>query len=647
MLIQRVRARVSLPLTCLIHTSARAMSIPHTVPLPGGIPSTHRPHTESTTTILVPNENIAFLNPVQQYNRDLSVAVIRAWNELRKEEVDEKVRRKCEVKKKREQEGKSTVVNSRKNGEEGGEESEAGPSTGPRRITYQKITILEALSATGLRSIRYAKEIPDVRHVLANDISPSACEAMRQNVALNGVGPTEEPPSAGDSKVPQASQEDAEEAVLNGGETDPLGRRPGCHGTVKVNEGDACVLMFQHRDPRHRVHVVDLDPYGTAAPFIDSAIGAVTDGGLLCVTCTDLAVLAGSQYPEKCFANYGGASVRADYSHEAALRLVLSSIAQTAARYGRYITPMLAFSIDFYVRVFVRVGTNATQVKAANSKIGLTYVCNFCQQPAFQPLGRMVETENPPGRVNIAYKHAAAVPLGPDSKCDQCGTTMSVGGPMWLGPIQDRDFAKRVLKGIDGQQEAYGTWPRMHGMLTIASEELDTPFYVTMNQLCGLFHTSSLPARHAIHALYNAGYNVSRSHASQGSIKTDAPYSFVLDIVRQWIKDHPVRMDRISDGSPVKKLMEKPMSHEVDFTPNEKTKSFDRAEKVVFYQNNPLPNWGPGTRAKSIQTPKNDGKKDKTTKRERTDVEPEDSTAKKVKVEDATGEADEEAMLNQ
>jgi tRNA (guanine26-N2/guanine27-N2)-dimethyltransferase len=65
---------------------------------------------------------------------------------------------------------------------------------------------LEALSATGLRSIRYAKEIPQVkyinsipnsatlntepifRYVLANDLSPAACQAMRQNVDINGLG---------------------------------------------------------------------------------------------------------------------------------------------------------------------------------------------------------------------------------------------------------------------------------------------------------------------------------------------------------------------------------------------------------------------------------------------------------------------------
>ena len=55
-----------------------------------------------------------------------------------------------------------------------------------------------------------------------------------------------------------------------------------------------------------KISYFDLDPYGTAAPFIDSAIQCLEDDGMLLVTCTDAGVLAGSGYPEKCFALYGG-----------------------------------------------------------------------------------------------------------------------------------------------------------------------------------------------------------------------------------------------------------------------------------------------------------------------------------------------------
>ena len=82
------------------------------------------------------------------------------------------------------------------------------------------------------------------------------------------------------------------------------------------------------------------------------------------------------------FSNYGGAPVKAEYCHEAvrddrhpstslsalkaylqALRLVLHTLATSAARYGRHIQPLLSLSIDFYVRLFVRVQTSPIDVK--------------------------------------------------------------------------------------------------------------------------------------------------------------------------------------------------------------------------------------------------------------------------------------------
>ena len=46
---------------------------------------------------------------------------------------------------------------------------------------------MEALSATGLRSIRYAKEIPGIQEIIANDISKSAVDSIRENIKYNHV----------------------------------------------------------------------------------------------------------------------------------------------------------------------------------------------------------------------------------------------------------------------------------------------------------------------------------------------------------------------------------------------------------------------------------------------------------------------------
>lgn len=57
---------------------------------------------------------------------------------------------------------------------------------------------------------------------------------------------------------------------------------------------DANKVMHEHFNPAERFDVVDLDPYGSPTTFLDAAVQSVKDGGLLLVTCTDMAVLCGT-----------------------------------------------------------------------------------------------------------------------------------------------------------------------------------------------------------------------------------------------------------------------------------------------------------------------------------------------------------------
>ncbi len=54
--------------------------------------------------------------------------------------------------------------------------------------------------------------------------------------------------------------------------------------------------MYDSRRIEDRFDVVDLDPYGSPATFLDGAVQSICDGGLLLVTCTDMAVLCGMQF---------------------------------------------------------------------------------------------------------------------------------------------------------------------------------------------------------------------------------------------------------------------------------------------------------------------------------------------------------------
>ena len=74
----------------------------------------------------------------------------------------------------------------------------------------------------------------------------------------------------------------------------------GMHGKLpalqqKSITGLPSALMYTHREEKSRVDVVDLDPYGTAAPFIDAAVQCIKDEGELGLPHTHL--LASFQHP--------------------------------------------------------------------------------------------------------------------------------------------------------------------------------------------------------------------------------------------------------------------------------------------------------------------------------------------------------------
>lgn len=88
---------------------------------------------------------------VQEFNRDLSICVLTTFTRLLSTKVDKQLIGKAGVK------------------------------------DPNGITILEALSATGLRSIRYAKEVIGIQQISANDLSLQAVEAIKLNVLNNKV----------------------------------------------------------------------------------------------------------------------------------------------------------------------------------------------------------------------------------------------------------------------------------------------------------------------------------------------------------------------------------------------------------------------------------------------------------------------------
>lgn len=142
----------------------------------------------------------------------------------------------------------------------------------------------------------------------------------------------------------------------------------------KVSTADAIDLMNEMRKNKELFNVVDLDPYGTAIPFLESALSAIANDGLLCVTFTDMAVLC-ARKPHVCFYKYGSAPLGKDYCHEMALRMILYCINTMANKHGMQIEPLLSLTVDFYVRLFIRVKVSAEQCHKSLARYSHVYQC--------------------------------------------------------------------------------------------------------------------------------------------------------------------------------------------------------------------------------------------------------------------------------
>ncbi|TWW59041.1 tRNA (guanine(26)-N(2))-dimethyltransferase [Takifugu flavidus] len=517
---------------------------------------------EGKAAILFPSANEVFYNPVQEFNRDLTSAVItefarellvqrgvklvvpgeedRVVVSLGEEEVEEEKKEEEEEKNGADEPALTATV---------GEKCER---LTVKTLLFQKgLRVLEGLAASGLRSVRFALEVPGLQSITANDFSAKAAALIARNAMYNGV-----------SHLIQAS----------------------CK--------DASMLMYEMRGKKQRYDVIDLDPYGSPATFLDAAVQAVSDGGLLCVTCTDMAVMAGNS-GETCYSKYGSVSIKSKYCHEMALRIILHSLDQRAGVYQRYIQPLLSISADFYIRVFVRVFTGQATVKNSASKQALVYNCTGCGSFYLQRMGR--RTSN--GR-QMKYSAATGPPVGPE--CEHCGQRHQLGGPLWAEAIHDLTFVQKVLSAVSANPGRFGTSKRIEGVLSMVTEELeDVPFYYTLDSLSSSIRCNTPPMLQFRSALLHAGYKVSLSHACKNAIKTDAPPATIWDIMRCWEKIHPVKREKLSNTSPSFRILSKEPSLEACFTVREDANPQSRRRHLTRFQENPEAFWGPKARAKA------------------------------------------------
>ncbi len=148
-----------------------------------------------------------------------------------------------------------------------------------QKMVDHEVSICEPLTSQGIRGIRYAVEVDAVTRVVASDINHHAYELAQHNIELNKL-----------------------------------------QDKITLKYCDANRVLSSNASPKKRFDIVDLDPFGTPVPYLDSAFRALKNKGLIAATATDLAPLCGV-HAKACLRKYGGKPIRTEYCHEVAVRL--------------------------------------------------------------------------------------------------------------------------------------------------------------------------------------------------------------------------------------------------------------------------------------------------------------------------------------
>ena len=213
---------------------------------------------------------------------------------------------------------------------------------------------------------------------------------------------------------------------------------------------------------------IDIDPFGTPAPFLEAALNGLNDNGILGISATDTAVLCGAK-PSICVKRYGAMSMKWVSAKEMGIRILLGKIHSLATNIGKGIEPLLCYSEGHHLRIFVRL------TKKNNAK--LKWI-NLDME--------VIENEE-----------------------------KNAGGPLWVGKIIQHNLVPSNCEGKLGK------------FFQTLSEEADgPPGLYDINDLARGAKIGQTPQRNKIiTCLEKLGYFASSSVFSPLGIKTNAPKS--------------------------------------------------------------------------------------------------------------------------
>lgn len=304
-------------------------------------------------------------------------------------------------------------------------------------------TYLDALSASGIRGLRIANEVG--LNTTMSDWDETSFGLIERNIELNNLS------------------------------------------NCTAMKRNANVVMLDSS-----FDIIDLDPFGTPAPFLDAACFSAKR--LLCVTATDTAPLCGA-HKKAGMRNYSAVPLKTEYHPEMGVRILMGAVARTLAKYDKAMMPLLSYASAHYVRLFAAVKKGIKDADECLKDVGFLSHCFSCGERkwTFGLAVHMVE------------------------KCPVCGHITSLAGPLWLGRLHNREFCDGVLDEVKKRE-----YKVVEKLIALCRDELDIPMFYDCHKLCKSQRLTAMPTNELILALREKDFQASRTHFSGISFKTNA-----------------------------------------------------------------------------------------------------------------------------
>lgn len=324
---------------------------------------------------------------------------------------------------------------------------------------------VDTLAGTGVRGIRIALEASGSG--IVNDIDPRAYYYIRKNIALNKLQNRVEPYH--------------------------------CEANMLLNN---IVLSGMYVD------YIDIDPYGSPAPFIDSALKPIGKEAFLGITATDVAPLS-CTYPHKALSRYWSTCIKVDFEKELATRLLIANTALRASALEVKLYPLLAIAYKHYIRVFFKAERSARGAfDVVSNCIGYLWYCKSTLERGF----------------TRTLEEATSI-LCLD------GSKPHVIEKVWICPMHDPGLVESLVKLLGDTPWISRDTSTLLNIL-LEESKIEVPYY-RLDKLCSVAKVSMPKLSTLLEELRARGIKCSRTHMDKRGIRVAASHSEFIEILRR------------------------------------------------------------------------------------------------------------------